>query len=324
SNSTSSSTNSTLTPYIPTNLSSGCTTYLTSLNSDSTLAQCVTPLLTATTQAANANSSTALTQSLTSLCATTACDDTTIRTKLSQFYGACSVELNGAEGEYDETVREIYDLLYVVQPLRSVVCTKDETTKAFCVQSLSAALSANSTSTTTTGTSTNATAFAAHHLSIEGPSVASFSKRSSSSNQLVSRADSTDTTTYPNSTTYKTTNLPYLFLQPTSPLSALCSSCAKAVFTAYAEWEYRTPYALGLSASPILGGQAALWKGAQETCGATWVNAIQTSAVGSEEAAAAVGGSSSGTSAGELKREMGRKGLVMAVVVVGAGLVLVG
>lgn len=227
-------------------------------------------------------------------------------------------------------MREIYDLLYVVQPLREVVCTKDNTTQAFCVQSLSAALgtSANTTSvalpsSSSNGTASNVTlvstnvvltpsspeAFAAAHLSI------SFGKRSSVGHQLHARADSSSSaTTYPNTTTYQATNLPYLFLQPTSPLAALCSSCAQAVFTAYASWEYRTPYALGLSASPILGGQAALWQGARTTCGKIWVGAIQTEAIGSEAAAAAVGGSTSGTSAGGKEARVGVMAMVGAVV----------
>lgn len=55
--------------------------------------------------------------------------------------------------------------------------------------------------------------------------------------------------------------------------------------------------------------------------GGTWVKGIQTDAVGSEEAAAAVGGSGSGTSNGE--REVGVKGVLMGVLVVGAGLMFV-
>ena len=321
SSSSSSSTNSTLAPSIPSGLSSGCTTYLTVLNADPILAQCVTPLLTATTQAANANSSAALTTSLTKLCAASPCSDTTIRTKLSEFYGACSVELNGNEDETVASVREIYDLLYVVQPLREVVCTKDNSTQAFCVQSLATALGSPNTTANANFTSTNVIvtkspeSLAAAHLSIDSPANP-FGKRSF----LHARAaDASSTVSYPNSTTYRTTNLPYLFLQPTSPLAALCSSCAKAVFTAYASWEYRTPYALGLSASPILGGQAQLWKGAEATCGPTWISGVQTTAIGSE-GAAAVGGSSgatAGTSGAE--RELMVKGVVVAMAVIGAG-----
>lgn len=282
----------------------------------------MTPLLKATTQAANANSSAALTTSLTKLCAASPCSDTTIRTKLSEFYGACSTELNGQEGETVESVREIYDLLYVVQPLREVVCTKDNSTQAFCVQSLATSLGSSSSSSNETANASlkannvvltkSPESFAALHLSIETPSNP-FGKRS----VLHARADAA--VSYPNATTYRTTNLPYLFLQPSSPLAALCSSCAKAVFTAYASWEYRTPYALGLSASPILGGQAALWKGAEATCGSTWIGGVQTSAIGSEGAAAVGGSSGSGAGTSGAERELVVKGVVVAMAVIGAG-----
>jgi hypothetical protein len=78
----------------------------------------------------------------------------------------------------------------------------------------------------------------------------------------------------PNTTTYRTTNLPFLFLQPSFTSSQLCTPCTREVMVAYIKWESAVPYALGLSASPILGGQIELWNAINSTCGTTFINAI--------------------------------------------------
>lgn len=58
---------------------------------------------------------------------------------------------------------------------------------------------------------------------------------------------------------------------------------------AYIKWESKQPYALGLSQSPILGGQSALWNAINSTCGAAYVNAI-TSEVGTFTTTGSTGG----------------------------------
>lgn len=44
----------------------------------------------------------------------------------------------------------------------------------------------------------------------------------------------------------------------------------------YIKWETAFPYALGLSQSPILGGQSELWNAINATCGQGYVKAITT------------------------------------------------
>jgi hypothetical protein len=83
----------------------------------------------------------------------------------------------------------------------------------------------------------------------------------------------------PNMTTYRNTNLPFLFLQPNMKASALCTPCTREVMVSYIKWETAFPYALGLSQSPILGGQSELWNAINATCGQGYVKAI-TSEVG--------------------------------------------
>lgn len=289
---------------------------------------------------ANSNA-TSLSTSLKKLCAANGCSATTLRSKLTQFYGNCTDELNGPEGSYDETVRGIYDILYVVHPLKEVVCTKDATSGEYCVTALSSNVT-TSVANSTISSNSNATVIsaivipnevdtpehvAAQYLSVQySPETApAFVKRAEFATTTTAANASSSAITYPNSTTYRNTNLPYLFIQNDSAASVICSSCAAAVFSAYATWEINTPYALGLSASPILGGQSSLWKGATGTCGSTWTNKIQAAAIGSSADDSSTGSSSSGLLSAAQK-EMASKGGVwgtlVGVLAVGAGMVL--
>jgi hypothetical protein len=69
------------------------------------------------------------------------------------------------------------------------------------------------------------------------------------------------------------------------------------------------PYALGLANSPMLGGQADLWKQVQAKCGSAYVNSIQ-SAAGTDNAATGTSGAS---------QQVGLSGGLMAAVAVFAG-----
>lgn len=240
------------------------------LDKDSTLSLCVTPLLTLTNQAATSTDKAALTSSLGKLCSARPCSDTTIRSNLTSFYSACQDELSSDSS----SIRELYDILYVVQPLRNVVCTKDDKTNEYCVTAISAtagnattdigkiSLGGNSTTAasngTTAGNGTTAVtggsfAAVASVQSFTGP--LTYFANAIFPSSLRKRASTTQQVVFPNATTYRNENLPYLFIQPDSPSSILCSSCANATLTAYAKWEATTVYALGLAQSPILGGQ---------------------------------------------------------------------
>lgn len=78
----------------------------------------------------------------------------------------------------------------------------------------------------------------------------------------------------PNSQTYRTLSLPFLFLTSSLPSSTLCTPCTKQILTNYISFESRQPYALGLANSPILGGQGDLWKGTGEKCGSGFLSNI--------------------------------------------------
>jgi len=286
--------NSTL---IPANISSSCSDFLTKLNSDTTLSSCVQPLINATasfspTSGANLTEND-IAQTLATLCETTSgCSDSTIRTWLSGFYSSCSAELT-SPSTYNSQVRELYDIVYVFQPLKGAVCSIDSSNQEYCVNEIinetktssnSSSVSANATASgiansttlvTVLNTSFSPIQFAADNLYIIISVASQTAKRafelfSARDTQSVNMA----TVITPNTTTYRSTNLPFLFLQPTMPASSLCTPCTREVMVAYVKWETGFPYALGLSASPILGGQSALWNGISSTCGPSFINAI--------------------------------------------------
>ncbi|ODO06084.1 hypothetical protein L198_01314 [Cryptococcus wingfieldii CBS 7118] len=290
--------NSTDSVLIPSNITDSCTSFLTELNADATLSECVTPLINATASfSPTAVAATNLTEdsinyTLASVCKTnTGCSDTTIRTWLSRFYSQCSAELTSSDG-YNSDVRELYDILYVVNPLKGAVCSVDSSNQEYCVNEIVASESTDSSSAS--NSTSNSTALyanfaasdsvlspiqlAASNLYIEVSASASSLKKRVLSTLSSRAAQSVNMATIitPNATTYKSTNLPFLFLQPTLSSSALCTPCTREVMVSYIKWETQVPYALGLSKSPILGGQSALWSAINSTCGTAFVNAIKS------------------------------------------------
>ncbi|GAA5974345.1 hypothetical protein JCM21900_002370 [Sporobolomyces salmonicolor] len=78
----------------------------------------------------------------------------------------------------------------------------------------------------------------------------------------------------PNSETWRTSSLPFLFLSPNMSSTVVCSSCTKSILSSYVAWESRQPYALGLANSPMLGSQGTLWTGVGDKCGSGFLEAI--------------------------------------------------
>ncbi|WRT69146.1 uncharacterized protein IL334_006130 [Kwoniella shivajii] len=291
---------------IPSNITSTCTTFLESLNSDGTLSSCVTPLINATASFSPTSGSNltedSINYTLASICKTNAgCSDTTIRGWLANFYSQCYNELTSATA-YNSDVRELYDILYVVNPLKDAVCSINSSNQEYCVNEIVASekqtssnstASANSTATATAGNNTlfanlaatasdltNPIQYAAQNLYIEVSVAASSLSKRFAENVLNRRQDAQSvnmvTVIKPNTATYKSTNLPFLFLQPSLASSALCTPCTREVLVAYVKWETQVPYALGLKQSPILGGQSDLWNAINSTCGISFINAIKS------------------------------------------------
>lgn len=342
---------------IPTGISNTCSSYLSGLNTDGAFAQCVEPLYQLTSAFNPSNgytadnvTSTTITSTLTPLCASSAkCSDNLIRSYLGQFYASCGAELTPGGNGYSESVRELYDYLYVLNPFRSAVCARDSGSQKYCVLEIASQAAAiaqgvssgsnNGTgaSNSTTGAQTNnyaaslagsASALfapvieAAENLVIYTP-VASLTKRFFAllEPRQSSSGGAQQVVMTPNATTYRTTSLPYLFLQPDMSDKLLCATCTKSVMAAYIAWESQTPYALGLSSSPILGSQQTLWNAIQGTCGSNFTDSITALAgvLASNSTQFSTGGA--GRVLGE---DMGVKGVLAGLMVAGAASLFAG
>jgi len=232
-------------PLIPTGISPNCQTFLTALNSDSSLTTCTSTLITTTAAygPGGSPSSADVTSSLGQLCSeatSNTCPDSLIRGKLADFYPACSAELTT---QPNTAVLQIYDVLYALTSFKRAICTKDDSGK-YCVTEMKA------------------------------PADGAISSRAS----LVRRAN--DTAITPNLDAYRKTNLPFLFLAATLDTAALCTTCTRNVLTAYIKWELDCPYAPGLAQSILLGGQSVLYAGVQDKCGSTFLNGAVAAAGG--------------------------------------------
>lgn len=115
-------------------ISTGCAAFMSGLDADRNLKPCLAPLLNATNFFAEAMSrknpsATALTDSLGRLCGPDAgCDAGLIRIRLSEFWDNCRAEIQAKQTK----VLETYDFLYLLNPFREAVCTKDDSSK-YCL-----------------------------------------------------------------------------------------------------------------------------------------------------------------------------------------------
>ena len=232
-----------------------------------------------------------LSTTLASVCPTHAtCSYIAVRNLLANFYVACPDELTGSNS--NDRVKSVYDVLYLFTPLKSAICSKDSSTNAYCVLSIGKAApsglngtSLNSTSLLVAPAEVSVLTDLRNYLPINIPS---------GNQTFVRRAE----TSAPNATTFKNTALPYLFMLPSSPSSRLCTPCGKAILSSYVTWESNTPYALGLSNSPILGAQLDLWNSVTSKCGPSFMNAITAGTAGAPLGALADGATTLKGSAG--------------------------
>ncbi|KAM0755155.1 hypothetical protein T439DRAFT_322208 [Meredithblackwellia eburnea MCA 4105] len=79
-----------------------------------------------------------------------------------------------------------------------------------------------------------------------------------------------------NTTTFAESALPFLLLSSNMSSSVLCTPCTKSILAPYVSFEARSPYALGLANSRLLGQQGQLWQGIADVCGSGFVASIAT------------------------------------------------
>ncbi|KAI0742930.1 hypothetical protein C8Q80DRAFT_1108576 [Daedaleopsis nitida] len=264
---------------IPTGISTSCSTFLTKFNSDTSLTSCTSALITATGAFAPSTNATASTSAsaaqvktaLTSVCAATTCPDSTIRSKLADFYEACSDELKSANKDVVTT----YDVLYALTPLKNAICAKDDSNN-YCVNSIAS----------TTSQSSGVLSTIAKYVSLPMSASSAVSRRADAAQVVASIA--------PNATTFADNNLLFLMLQPDLSSDKLCQTCTRNILTSYISFESSSPYAPGLASSVLLAGQSKLYQAITDTCGSNFLNGGVAAAAGLS--GGVLGGSDNGAS----------------------------
>jgi len=226
------------------------------------MSSCTNPIIAATSQFGPGASSSStpsagtINAALNSICSTAAnsCTDQTFRSKLADFYSACTAELTT---NVNSDVIRTYDVLYALTPLKQAICTKDDSGK-YCVTEITAPSSS-------TGASDSKVDIAVGSSST--PDLSSVKQWLWSTPSNAKRATGETAAIIPNVTTYKQSNLLFFFLQPQMDSATLCTTCTRNVLMAYFNFERSVPYGPGLSNSPLMGGQSALYNAVNSTCG---------------------------------------------------------
>ncbi|KAI0633053.1 hypothetical protein C8Q77DRAFT_1121314 [Trametes polyzona] len=284
---------------IPSGISSQCSDFLTTFDKDSSLSTCTSAIANATssfapstnaTAASTTHSASDISSALNRVCSSSSsCPETTIRSKLADFYSACGPELTSAR---NEDVVKLYDVLYAITPLKNAVCSKDDSGR-YCVTQLAA----NSTSSSGT-LSTVAKYVSTNPLTLS---------RRAAAQSVVALS--------PNATTFANNNVLFLLLKPDTPSNSLCTTCTRNIITSYISFESSTPYAPGLSNSALLSGQSKLYEGITNTCGTNFLNGGVAAAAG---LAGGINGQLTGGAA-TLMAHTGVAGAIMGVVVLALG-----
>jgi len=245
-------------PYIPSGISDACSSFLNTLDGDSSLTACASPLIDATSSFASSSSpasaaavSSAL-SSLSAASASSACSESDIRTELASFYSACTAELTGSGA--NTNVQRMYDELYILNPLSTAITAKDSQGN-YCVNKIPAAATSDS----------------------------------AVSSALGSLTTSQSTLTVPNAASYDASNLLFLFSQPSLNKTDLCTDCTRDIVSAYTNFMSSVPYAMGMSQSPMISGFSSLYDAVVNTCGSSFLSGAVQAAGGLKN-----GGSSSG------------------------------
>ena len=126
---------------IPSGIGSSCSSFLNEFNQDTTLTTCTAALITATGAFAPTTNATATTPSasdattaLAAVCtASSAHSESSVPSKLADFYQACTDELTSSQ---NKDVIRTYDVLYSLIPLKNAICSKDDSGN-YCVSSTS-------------------------------------------------------------------------------------------------------------------------------------------------------------------------------------------
>ncbi|KAF8266065.1 hypothetical protein EI94DRAFT_1684936 [Lactarius quietus] len=221
---------------IPSGISSTCQDYYSQLNTNTSVAACLNPLISATSlfspNSTSTISSSTINSTLNNICSLNSCP-ALINDQLAKFAQACQPELTQ---EKSPDVIATYDILYNLPLIQQSLCLKDSSGN-YCV--------VNVTSHTSTSTT----------------------KRSS-----LDRRDNSQVPLVQELTGYGEADIPFLTLQSNMTAQQLCTSCTQKVMTVYTTQLNSVPYAPGINSSFLLSGQPALYAAINSKCGATFLS----------------------------------------------------
>jgi hypothetical protein len=185
--------------------------------------------------------------------------------KLASFAQACTSELVASPVV---AVRNIYDTLYMLVPFRNAVCCKNDSGQ-YCATESTA-----STNTTSSQNGTNAVNV------VVGSKNGDVQKYlwSTTTSASLSRRDSV--AMVPNTTTYASSNIAFLLLEPSLSETLLCTTCTRNIITSYISFETDIPHAYGVGESSMLGGQMPLYTAVQSKCGSNFLSGAVQAAGG--------------------------------------------
>jgi len=110
-------------PLIPPNISDACNNFYQQLNANTAITQCLQPVISAMTPLVSDKACSAITSNLDSVCSATTCDPKVIQSQLTLLSQSCNDELNNEVSGVILT----YDALYLLDPVKKVLCLKDST-----------------------------------------------------------------------------------------------------------------------------------------------------------------------------------------------------
>ncbi|GAC96343.1 hypothetical protein PHSY_003923 [Pseudozyma hubeiensis SY62] len=292
---------------IPTDISSSCSSFLSTLNSDSQLDACTKPLLAATKyySSNSTDSAVQLDSTLADLCSTdTGCDANIIRQRLDQFWQNCHTDLQSGNAN----VQAMYDNLYMITPLVNSICSKDKNND-YCLKTIAkAAASSSKVTSSKKRRDVDDEDEEEEDDDEEGETVSQLVKRQSAAGETLGGLyNQTESTGKAN------TNAAFLFISSSSPKSILCSLCTQNILASYIKFETSIPYAIGLRTSEILAPQSDIYKAAKTDCGHDFVAQVNKIANTTQFAAVVSGAEFAGA----------RKGAVVLATMVASAVVAV-
>lgn len=243
-------------PLIPQGISSACSAFMTTLDSDPQVLACTKAFSTVVSNFGVGSSSSTFTAStitstLNSLSSTlsSACSESVLRGQLTSFYAACPAELTSSPNP--EVVRA-YDVLYTLYPFSQSVCTKDDSGN-YCVLEVGSSSNTSNTLLSSSGSTDPDT-------DLWIPLTNGKSRRGQE--QVV----------IPNVQQFKTLNLVFLGLQASLTSDQLCKPCTRNVLNQYIKFMSDIPYAPGTGNSPLMSGESDLYTAVQQKCGAPFLS----------------------------------------------------